>query len=54
MRGLYISTVDACLEKEFYHSKTLGYVVPRWKSIEIDEIEDLVVRSNIKIKNIKT
>lgn len=53
--SLYISTVDAYLEKEFYHSKTLGYVVPRWKSIEIDEIEDLVMaEAIIKYKNIKT
>ncbi len=38
---LYISEVGALKEKgEFYHDQTLGYVVPKWKSLEIDEITD--------------
>lgn len=41
--SLYISEVKKYLEKEFYHDKTLGYIVPRWKSLEIDEIEDFVM-----------
>tara|TARA_B100001564_G_C20600769_1_gene652599 strand:- start:363 stop:1076 length:714 start_codon:yes stop_codon:yes gene_type:complete len=41
--SLYISEVNSYLEKEFYHDKTLGYVVPKWKSLEIDELEDLVM-----------
>lgn len=41
--SLYISEINSYLEKEFYHNKTLGYVVPRWKSLEIDELEDLVM-----------
>ena len=41
--SLYISKTNAYLEKEFYHNKTLGYIVPRWKSLEIDEIEDYIM-----------
>lgn len=41
--SLYISKTNAYLEKEFYHNKTLGYIVPRWKSLEIDEIEDFIM-----------
>jgi CMP-N,N'-diacetyllegionaminic acid synthase len=41
--SLYISEVDKYLEKEFYHEKTLGYVVPKWKSLEIDDIDDFIM-----------
>lgn len=41
--SLYISEVDKYIAKEFYHDKTLGYVVPRWKALEIDEIEDFIM-----------
>ncbi len=41
--SLYISEVDKYLEKEFYHEKTLGYVTPKWKSLEIDDIDDFVM-----------
>lgn len=52
--SLYISETNAYLEKEFYHSKTLGYIVPRWKSLEIDEIEDFVmIESIMKYKKYK-
>lgn len=39
---LYISKVDSFLEKEFYHKRTLAYIVPKWKSFEIDDIVDFV------------
>jgi len=40
---IYISKVPFLIRlKNFYHNKTLAYVVPRWKSIEIDEICDLI------------
>lgn len=41
--SLYISEIEKYFEKEFYHNKTLGYIVPRWKSLEIDEIEDFIM-----------
>jgi CMP-N,N'-diacetyllegionaminic acid synthase len=41
--SLYISEVDKYLEKEFYHEKTLGYITPKWKSLEIDDIDDFIM-----------
>ena len=39
--SLYISCVRAFKShKSFYGDTTLGYVVPRWKSFEIDELVD--------------
>ena len=50
---IYISKVDVLLEqKAFYHNRTLPYKVPRWKSLEIDEIVDLICAEAI-INNIE-
>ncbi len=40
---LYISKVDA-LQKQrgFYHDRTMGFVVPEWKSYEIDSLTDFI------------
>ncbi|MFC1671527.1 cytidylyltransferase domain-containing protein [Planctomycetota bacterium] len=39
--SLYVSDVDVLLEHEsFCHDRTLSYVVPKWKSFEIDDIVD--------------
>jgi N-acylneuraminate cytidylyltransferase/CMP-N,N'-diacetyllegionaminic acid synthase len=41
--SLYISDVGAFRNQgSFYHSRTLGYTMPRWKAFEIDEFVDLV------------
>ncbi|MCD4676451.1 MAG: acylneuraminate cytidylyltransferase family protein [Desulfobacula sp.] len=41
---IYISKIFVLREKMgFYHDKTLGYVVPRYKSIEIDDRYDLIM-----------
>ena len=41
--SLYISKVPVLLNKRgFLHERTLPYIVPRWKSIEIDEIVDFI------------
>lgn len=41
--SLYITAVDSFLRKgTFYHERTMGYEVPRWKSFEIDEWVDFV------------
>lgn len=29
--------------KNFYHDRTLGYVVPKWKSFEIDDLTDFII-----------
>jgi len=42
--SLYISCVKAFrLYKTFFHERTLGYEVPRWKSLEVDDIFDLIM-----------
>lgn len=49
---LYISNIQSLKERlGFYHEKTLAYVVPRWKSFEIDEIVDIITVEAI-LKNI--
>lgn len=41
---IYASRMGAYLErKTFYHEKTMGYVVPKWKAPEVDDIYDLVM-----------
>lgn len=41
--SVYISYVNTFLEKRtFCHTETGGYVVPKWKSLEIDDIVDFV------------
>jgi N-acylneuraminate cytidylyltransferase/CMP-N,N'-diacetyllegionaminic acid synthase len=42
--SLYISDVDYFRQKNtFYHDKTIGYILPKWKSIEIDDIFDFIM-----------
>lgn len=41
---IYISKTDTLLDKEtFYHSETIGYDVPKYKSLEIDDIDDFIM-----------
>jgi N-acylneuraminate cytidylyltransferase/CMP-N,N'-diacetyllegionaminic acid synthase len=57
--SLYISKTDSLLSKEsFYHDRTLGYIVPKWKSLEIDDLVDFlcveaVMKNLHQIKGIK-
>lgn len=40
---IYISEVKAFFKNQtFYHNRTLAYIIPRWKSIEVDEIFDFI------------
>lgn len=42
--SLYISsTEDLKTYHSFYHERTLGYEVPKWKAIEIDDIFDFLM-----------
>ena len=42
--SLYISTVNSFKEKRtFIHDRTIGFVVPKWKSFEIDDELDLKI-----------
>jgi len=49
---VYLSKCDAYMEKKaFYHDKTLPYVVPKWKSFEIDDIIDFtIIEAIMKMK----
>lgn len=38
---LYASYIDVLrAQRSFYHENTIGYEVPKWKSLEIDDIDD--------------
>ena len=46
--SIYASTVSGIKNyKKFYHEKCLGYIVPKWKSYEIDDFIDLSVCETI-------
>ncbi len=49
---VYLSKCDAYMEKKaFYHDKTLPYIVPKWKSFEIDDIIDFtIIEALMKLK----
>lgn len=41
--SLYISDIPTLLEKKsFYHPQTLPYILPKWKSFEIDDLTDFI------------
>lgn len=41
--SFYISDVSVLLkEKSFYHKRTMGYITPKWKSFEVDDIVDMI------------
>lgn len=41
--SIYISEVETLKQKRtFYHKSTLGYVVPKYKSLEVDELCDFI------------
>ena len=52
---IYCSPVNLFREKEsFYHDRTLFYEVPKWKSLEIDDIYDFImVESLMKSEELK-
>ena len=42
--SFYISTIQSIIQNEgFYHKKTLGFKIPKWKSLEIDDIYDFIM-----------
>ena len=42
--SIYISKIKSLIKhKTFYHNKTVAYKLPKWKSLEIDDIEDLYI-----------
>ena len=50
--SVYVSDVQILLKKKsFCHDRTLPFIMPRWKSLEIDERVDILTAETI-IKNI--
>lgn len=42
--SVYVSQTEALLTKKtFYHENTLGYEFPKWKSLEIDDLDDFIM-----------
>lgn len=42
--SIYVSHIETLLnEKTFYHETTLGYEVPKWKALEVDDLDDFVM-----------
>ena len=40
---IYISEISTLkIKRTFYHKFTMVYIVPRWKSLEIDELSDII------------
>jgi N-acylneuraminate cytidylyltransferase/CMP-N,N'-diacetyllegionaminic acid synthase len=54
--SVYISQVDILMAKKtFYHERTIGHEVPKWKSFEIDDMDDfIVVEALMKFKGKKS
>ncbi len=50
--SIYVSSVESYLRtKAFYHEHSLPYIVPKWKSFEIDDIVDfMVIEAIMKLK----
>ena len=53
--SIYVSNIDELLKKKtFYHENTIGYEFPKWKSFEIDDIDDfIVVEALLNLKRTK-
>ncbi len=50
--SLYISKIKEYLSSEtFYHKGTMGYEVPKYKSLEVDDIYDFIMIEAIMINN---
>jgi N-acylneuraminate cytidylyltransferase/CMP-N,N'-diacetyllegionaminic acid synthase len=42
--SIYVSETETLLEKQtFYHNETIGYEFPKWKSLEIDDLDDFTM-----------
>ena len=52
---IYVSKIDTLLKKKtFYHETTIGYEVPKYKSLEIDDLDDFImVEAMMKHKGYK-
>jgi N-acylneuraminate cytidylyltransferase/CMP-N,N'-diacetyllegionaminic acid synthase len=50
--SVYVSDTAMLLTKNtFYHENTLGYEFPKWKSIEIDDLDDFIMVEALMTQN---
>jgi CMP-N,N'-diacetyllegionaminic acid synthase len=50
--SIYISETEVLLRRQsFYHSETVGCIFPKWKSIEIDDLDDFTMVEALMAKN---
>jgi N-acylneuraminate cytidylyltransferase/CMP-N,N'-diacetyllegionaminic acid synthase len=49
---MYISKVELLRKrKSFYHDKTLGFEMPKWKSFEVDDkVDFMIIETLLKAK----
>ena len=46
--SIYLSNTEIFKKKKsFYHSGTIAYIMPKWKSLEIDDYYDLFIAENL-------
>jgi len=51
--SIYISETETLLEKQtFYHKETIGYEFPKWKSLEIDDLDDFTMVEALMSKRV--
>ncbi len=51
--SIYISEINSLiLNKSFFHERTIGIVVPKWKSLEVDDFDDFVMIEALMNKRI--
>ena len=42
--SIYLSSIESLKNNcGFYHSRTYGFVLPKWKSLEIDDLDDFLM-----------
>lgn len=42
--SIYISEINSFfIERSFYHKNTIGFEFPKWKSFEIDDLDDFII-----------
>lgn len=52
--SMYITRVDAMLRrKTYYHDRTLGYEMPKWKSFEIDDLVDFMLIERLMLAKLQ-
>jgi len=51
--SIYISEINSLiLNKSFFHKRTIGFIVPKWKSLEVDDLDDFVMIEALMKKRI--